>query len=443
MNYKEALEYLNSFIDYEKTGFTSLEPFKLDRMRYLAGAFGNPENSFRSIHVAGTKGKGSITSFIGSILKESGFSVGVYTSPHLSDPRERIKINGNFMMKSEFSFYVSQIKSKLGMLDLNFSPTFFEIYTLLAFNYFRDKKIDFGIIEVGLGGRLDATNIINSEISVISPISYDHMNILGEDLEKIAYEKSGIIKKESIVLSAPQEERALRVIEEKAASLGAKLILVGEDILFKELYHNKEKEVFSVYGPFEKYEHCKASLIGQHQVVNAACAVGVADILRDKGERVTEEAIKKGLKNAKNPARCEIVSRDPLMLLDGAQNKESAKALKKTIKRNFNRKNISLILGMSKDKDVEGLVDELSPLASKVFLTKAKIDRALEPKNIKKFINGKKVILTDSVEEALEKVTTFSQKKDLIVICGSFFVVGEARESILSKKYNEKENLTL
>ncbi|MGB2706060.1 MAG: folylpolyglutamate synthase/dihydrofolate synthase family protein [Candidatus Omnitrophota bacterium] len=439
MDYPEAVRYLDSFIDYEKIGYKGRELFNLERMWRLAEIFNNPQDSFPVIHISGTKGKGSIASFISGILKEAGFNVGLYTSPHLIEPRERIKINNETINEDDFAFCAGGIKRKLDSENLGFSPTYFEIYTLLAFNYFKAEKIDFGVIEVGLGGRLDATNIVKPLISVVTPISYDHTHILGNSLEKIAFEKSGIIKTGCVVISAPQEEEALEVIRKKCESLNTPLILVGRDVGFKEIYHDSEKEIFDIRGIFTRYKHCTSRLLGRHQVINAACAVAAIESLEKTMSPSTDpnqprrlirgrltNGIKKGLEKTENPARCEVIARNPYIILDGAQNRASANALKETIKRNFNYKRLILVLGILKEKDIRGVCEELAPLADSVILTKAKIERAEEPRSIARFTKAKFVTLTDSVGEAMEKAQVSAGPEDMILVAGSFFVAGEA-----------------
>ena len=438
MNYKEALRYLDSFIDYEKIGYEGREAFDLERMRRLARIFGNPQGSFPVIHIAGTKGKGSIAAFISNILKEARFSIGLYTSPHLTDPRERIRINNVMIGEDDLAYHADEIKRKLDRENLSFPPTFFEIYTLLAFNYFKSKKIDYGVIEAGLGGRLDATNIVQPLISVISPISYDHTHILGDSLKKIALEKSGIIKKGCVTVSAPQEDSVLKVIRKQCEAMEAKFILVGKDIKAKEVYHDSEKEIFDIHGISGNYKHCVSHLLGRHQILNAACAVGIAESLKRRGAEITEENIKSGLGKTENPGRCEVIARNPYVILDGAQNRASANALKEMINRNFNYKRLILVLGISKDKDIKGVCEELVSLAAAVILTKADIERGREPREIEKFITDKNVFLRESVREALTKGKALATIDDLILITGSFFVLGEAK-----KMKHEKEKLAI
>ena len=427
MNYKEALAFLDSFTDYEKIGYKNRKAFRLGRVHRLAAAFSNPEKSFLSIHIAGTKGKGSIAAFTASILKEAGFRVGLYTSPHLQDLRERIRLNGEMIAKDDFIFHAGEIKEKIRKENLKFPPTFFEVCTILAFNYFRAKKIDYAVLETGLGGRLDATNIVGGFVSVISPVSFDHMHVLGRSLDRIAFEKCGIIKTGCVTVSAPQEKDAFEVIRKKCKSLNARLISVGKEITFKERLFDSEKEVFDIRGTLEHYQDLSSRLLGRHQIINASCAVGVAEALIKKGAKISSEHMKRGIEKTENPARCEIVSRKPYLVLDGAQNRASAKALGETIKRNFDSRRLILVLGISRDKDIKGLCEELVPLADLVILTKAKADRAEEPRSIKKFITDKKVILTDSVREALRRARAAADANDMILVTGSFFVIGEAK----------------
>lgn len=434
MHYKEAIQYLNSFVDYEKIGYKEAGIFSVDRMRKLAHLFDNPEKSFQAIHITGTKGKGSVASFVFNILKDARFRVGLYTSPHLVTPRERIRFNDEMISEDDLVSSASEIKDSIGKHKLGFSPTYFEIYTLLAFNYFRKKKIDFGVIEVGLGGRLDATNIVKSASSVITPISYDHTEILGNTLEKIAEEKTDIIKKDSIVISAPQSAAVLDVIKKKCKAQGVELVLVGKDIRTEDVYHDSGKEIFNIETALARYENCESRLLGAHQVMNAASAVGAAEALIKKGVKISKENIKNGIKTTGIPARCEVVSVKPYIVLDGAQNKKSAEALKETIKRNFKYKRLILILGVSRGKDIKGICEELAPLANEIVLTKAKTQRAECPRDIGNFIKGKNIFFTDSVREAIKKAEAQASVNDMILVTGSFFVIGEAKEIGFAKE---------
>ncbi|MCQ9206594.1 MAG: bifunctional folylpolyglutamate synthase/dihydrofolate synthase [Omnitrophica bacterium] len=427
MNKGDRVEYLNSFVDYEKIGHKARESFDLDRMRRLAGIFGNPERSFPAIHVAGTKGKGSTASFIANILEEAGFRVGLYTSPHVTDARERIKINSETISEPDLAHQAGIARQLLEENEPGFDPTYFEIYTAIAFNYFREKKIDYGVIEAGLGGRLDATNIVEPAVSIITPISYDHVRILGNTLADIASEKSGIIKRGATVVSAPQEAEALSVIRMACESSGVRLVLVGRDVGIKEVRGDYEKEIFNVRGAFEDYRNCRIHLIGRHQTINATSAIAAAECLREKGVAISGENIKNGIEKTRIPARCEVIGKKPYIIIDGAQNKASARALKETIRRNFKYEKLILVLGASKGKDIKGMCEELVPVADRIILTKAKSERGEEPAAIGEFMQNKVAATTDSVEKAIKEAEKTAGAEDAIVVTGSFYVAAEAR----------------
>ncbi|MDP3804208.1 MAG: folylpolyglutamate synthase/dihydrofolate synthase family protein [Candidatus Omnitrophota bacterium] len=430
MTYPEALQYLDSFANYEKKdSYDYKGSFSIDRMKALASTLGNPQDEIKSIHIAGTKGKGSTAAIIYSILKEAGFKVGLYTSPHLVSFRERIRINDSMISEDDIVNILERIDRALAGFKDD-PPSFFEIYTALCFVYFKEKKVDFAVYETGLGGRLDATNIVHPLVSVITPISYEHTDKLGSTLREIAAEKGGIIKDDSVCVLAPQEPEALRALEKICNEKKTKLIHVGKEINYKEFKADAESEEFSVFGVFGEYPRLLTRLLGSHQVVNSATAIGAIEALRFSGITIPMEAVRKGIESARWPGRLEIVGRKPLVILDGAQNRASALALANAVKKIFKHKNLILVLGVSKDKDVKGILDELLPISDFVVLTKSKvIERALEPVKIREFIGeDKKVLLTSGIEEALSKVKELAKPEDLILITGSLFLVGEARD---------------
>lgn len=437
MTYPEALSYLNSFINYEKqSSYDYNKSFKLDKMRYLASLLGDPQKGIRSVHVAGTKGKGSTSAIIHSILKEAGFNVGLYTSPHLVSFRERIRINDCLISEEDISSRIEKVKGAIEKMG-NDKPSFFEIYTALAFLYFKEKRVDFAVYEVGLGGRLDATNIIEPLVSAITPISYEHTDKLGNTLREIASEKGGIIKNNSICVVAPQEKEALTTLADICKAKEAKMITVGKDILFEELEANSERELFNVFGIFSEYPLLETRLLGSHQVINSATAIGAIEALRFHNIMIPFEAIREGVKNVRWQGRLEVIAKWPLVVLDGAQNRASALSLTAAIKRQFRYKNLILILGASKDKDIKGMLGELLPIADSIVLTKSKIvERACEPAKMRELAGSKNkdVSLTSNVREALDKASSLAYPEDLILITGSLFVVGEARD-ILIKEY--------
>jgi len=450
MTYPEVTQYLESFINYEKiASWPYKESLKLERLRDFLAEIGNPQDNLKCIHVAGTKGKGSTCAFIAYILKASGFKAGLYTSPHLADFRERIRILGartryskdfeGMISQEELVSLVEELKPAIEKYNQNsqYGPlSFFEVYTALAFAYFKKEKVDFAVLETGLGGRLDATNIVNPLVCAITSISYDHTHKLGNTIKEISGEKAGIIKRQKakgkrqnlIVISAPQEKEAIEVISSRCKQEKVKLYLVGKDLTFVGNRKN-----FKVNGIFHRYPDLKIRLIGKHQLINAAVAIGTIEALRHYDIKISTDAIRKGLSDTLWPGRCEIINRVPLVVLDGAQNVSSSIALKNTIRENFKYKNLILVLGISKDKDIPGICSELTSLADELILTQAKNPRAARAdfleKVIKKQTPGfrKPVIKTATVAEAKTKALSLAKSQDLILVCGSLFVVGEFR----------------
>lgn len=455
MTYPETIQYLESFINYEKIpAYPYKESLKLERIKDFLTNIDNPQDVLKCIHIAGTKGKGSTCAFIAYILKEAGYRVGLYTSPHLSDCRERIRILDHRLSASshpptrDFEGMISQEE----LVDLvtrlkpaierynqgsKYGPlSFFEVYTALAFTYFKAKKVDFAVLETGLGGRLDATNVVNPLVVAITPISYEHTQKLGNTLGEIAAEKAGIIKPQAasckphnpIVISAPQDEEAFRVIRERCEAVAARLYAVNKDI-----FYEKRDGGFSLLGLSGEYPNLKIQLLGEHQAINAAVAVGVIEALRFYDIYVGIDSIREGLYNTLWPGRCEVVAENPRIVLDGAQNIASARALKGAVKENFKYERLILVLGISKDKDIQGICREICPVADIVILTKAENPRAANVEIIEQIIRNQKpeyrkqIIKTDNVKEAKALAKRVAKEEDLVLVCGSLFVAGEFR----------------
>lgn len=437
MTYSEALEYLNSFINYEQVdSYNYKSSLKIDRMRRFAALLGDPQKYTSAIHIAGSKGKGSTASYTYSILKKAGYKTGLYTSPHLISFRERIRIDDEFISEDDLCRILEKIKGLIERFMNDDRPSFFEVYTALAYLYFKEKKVDFAVYEVGLGGRLDATNLIEPLVCAITPLSYEHTDKLGNTLEEIAFEKCGIIKNGSICVSAPQEKSALKVIEDVCRQRSSKLFVVGKDIFFEEVSSSYREEIFNISGVFNKYQMLCSNLIGSHQMINAAVAVGVIEALKVHGINIAADAVKKGIENAKWEGRLEVISEKPFVIIDGAQNRASARCLADAIKKLFKFNKLILVLGVSKDKDLNGILEELLPIADSLYLTRANVSaRALDPARIKTAIekierNARNPTLTTSVKEAVNGALLKANKDDLIMITGSLFVAGEARECL-------------
>ncbi len=451
MIYRQALSYLNSFVNYEKKdSYSYQESFRLERVEGFLRLLGNPQNSLKCLHIAGTKGKGSACVFAANILRAAGRRAGLYTSPHLLDVRERIRIlNPKFKIqnskstkfegnitKNEITSLVERLKpviEKYNRVSKAGALTFFEVWTALAFLYFKEKQVDYAVLETGLGGRLDATNTVNPLVCGITPISYDHMQYLGNTLKQIAKEKAGIIKErqsarapehQMAVISALQEKEAQEVIRKRCAEKKAKLYEIGQDIIWQERGFRAGGQSFDLQGIKRRYNNLEIRLLGRHQLGNAALAAGMVEALGD--QRIKVAHIRHGLKAARWPGRLEVVSRNPYIVLDGAQNAASALALKEAIRDNFRYQRLILVMGVSRDKDISGLAAEFYDFCDIVVLTKSANPRAALPRDLAGYFPGKEIFLSDSLKKAMAQAKSIAQKKDLILITGSLFVVGEA-----------------
>lgn len=435
MTYQKAVRYLNSFINYEKKKKFPYNELCLKKIRVILGYLGNPHKKIKAIHVAGTKGKGSTSVFISSILRNAGYKTGLYTSPHLHDFRERITINGRLISKKDLITLVGKLKLTIDKYALRNqdAPTFFEIYTILAFYYFYLKKVDFMVLETGIGGRLDATNVITPLVSVITPISYEHKDKLGGTLTKIAKEKAAIIKRGSIAISAEQPKAARKVIEETASRIKSRLFTVSRDICFYENKFDGKHQYFKVKSAFNVYNNLKTILLGRHQLMNATSAIAAVEALKFKGIIIEPPAIKKGISSTSWAGRLELISRNPFIVLDGAQNKASAEVLKDAVLKFFDYKRLILILGISRDKDIKGICSVLQKISDIIILTKANHPRATPISYLKKFISkskNKKIHLIEEVENALALAVKEAKKNDLVLVTGSLFVVAQARSVV-------------
>jgi folylpolyglutamate synthase/dihydrofolate synthase len=423
MNYDEALQYIHSTWKFgSKLG--------LENVKELLRRLDNPQDKFPSIHVAGTNGKGSVTSMIAHILYYAGYRVGMFISPYLENFTERIQVDLREIPRDDLARITQKVKAIVDDMvkeGLN-HPTEFEIVTAIGFTYFAEKKVDIAVVEVGLGGRLDATNVLKPIVSVITSISYDHMDILGDTLGKIAYEKAGIIKEGVPVVSYPQLLEAAQVIRQVAAEKKAPLTEVSPaQIEIKE--QGFDKQIFDFTFENEHYWDLKITLPGEHQFINAATALTTIMIAQKSGLSIEREAIYAGLGKTVWPGRLEKLCGQPLIIIDGAHNASGANALARAIKDNFEGKKIILVLGILKDKDVEAIIKSICPLVSTVIVTTPDSSRAMSPEELAKKVKAycKNVIVESNADKALDIGMQTLGEDEVMLVSGSLYLVGRAR----------------
>ncbi|MBL8077174.1 MAG: bifunctional folylpolyglutamate synthase/dihydrofolate synthase [Anaerolineales bacterium] len=420
--YNNSLDYLYSFVDYSLKHSSELAKadFSLDRMFALMESLGNPQKKYPIIHVAGTKGKGSVSALCASGLKFAGYKVGLYTSPHLLDYCERIQIDGEPISHEQLNELIEEIKPHVAKIE---KLTTFEITTALAFMAFAKYGVTAAVFEVGLGGRLDATNVVTPKVSVITSLSYDHTAVLGNTLTLIAGEKAGIIKEGVPVVSSPQKDEALVVLERVAREKNSPLTLTGRDVTFEFIGSSLEGQEFHVER--SNVQTFNVPLLGSHQIENAVTAYTA---LKASGIPVTDEQIQKGFSQVKWPARFEVVRRDPPVIFDSAHNQDSFERLSETLETYFPGKKVYLIFGASEDKNIPGMFAALKSKIAKIIVTRADHPRALEVEQIQKLAEqaGAEHEAIVPVKAALARALDLSSKDGSIVLsAGSMFVTAE------------------
>lgn len=427
MNYPESLEYLYSLA---RLGIK----LGLDNTTRLLDYFGNPQLKTPTIHIAGTNGKGSTAAFVESILRASGYRVGLYTSPHILDFRERIQINRQLMAPEELSQWVATLKQ--ASEDLEISPTFFEFATVMAFLHFDRQETAWNVVEVGMGGRLDSTNLCQGRVCIITPISRDHESSLGTRMSQIAKEKAAIIKHPCTVICGSQEKEVIQVIQDQSRSHNASLLQLGKDFQVITQSHSIQSQVFDFNSPKIWYKGLEISLGGRHQSVNAGLAIAACSTLNDPF--ITEQTIRQGLKTAVWSGRLEICTANPSLILDGAHNLDSFKRLTAYLSELFPRKRKIWVFGIMKDKPLVEITELISEYADYIVLTQPKGDRSVAPKQARKAFASftKPVDLVDEIPMALERAYQVAEPDDLIIVTGSLFTVAEAKQVIDNQTYN-------
>jgi len=441
MDYRKALDYVLSFADFERwPGAGYAERWDLRRMEELLGRLGSPHLSRRTIHIAGSKGKGSTAAMIASALSAAGFQTGLYTSPHLHTMRERIKVDDRLITEQEFADVVSELKPHIEATNRGEygELSTFEILTALAFCQFEQAGVNFQVLETGLGGRLDATNVTLPEICVLTSISLDHTAVLGDTIAEIAGEKAGIIKSGVTVVSSPQSQEAAEVIREVCAKADARLVSVGEDVTWKSNESNLGTQSFRVKGLKGEYE-LTIPLLGEYQLENAATAVAALE-----AASIGKEHIISGLANTSWGGRLEILQEEPLLVVDGAHNGDSAQRLVHSLQRYFQFERAILILGTSADKNSGAMISEFAPFFDRVITTTSQHPRATDSRELAaKFArHGVESQATKNVEQAILEAVAQAGKDDLICATGSLFLVAEIIEhvkGIVGERYPNME----
>jgi dihydrofolate synthase/folylpolyglutamate synthase len=448
--YNLALDYLYSFVDYSLKHSSELAKadFNLDRMFALMESLGNPQSKYPIIHVAGTKGKGSVSALCAAGLKAAGYKTGLYTSPHLEDYTERIQVNGEPISHEQLCDLVDEIKPYVAKIE---KLTTFEITTALAFLAFAKYGVDAAVFEVGLGGRLDATNVVTPKVSVIASLSYDHMAVLGNTLTLIAGEKAGIIKEGVPVVSSPQKDEALEVLLRVANSRNCKFVLIGRDVKYERVKASLEGQTIRLdalrsstslragFPPSAKDLELSIPLLGKHQIENAATAYTA---LKLSGIPITDEQIQAGFSRVQWPARFEIARLEPPVIFDSAHNQDSFAKMRETLEENFPGRMVYLIFGASEDKNIPGMFAEMKSKIKKIIVTRADHPRALSVDHIRGFAEqaGAESEAVVPVSEALRRALELSAKDGSIVLsAGSMFVTAEVMKEW--KSLNESAKL--
>jgi len=425
MNYKEAMEYITNTAKFGSN-------YGLQRTEKILEFLGDPHKKLKCIHIAGTNGKGSTTAMISKILIEEGYKVGMYTSPFLEEFEERIQVDGKNIPKEHLSEMVSEVAEAVDkVIALGYDhPTEFEIITCTMFLYFYIEKVDFAVVEVGLGGRLDSTNVIVPMVSVITSISFDHMNILGDSLEQIALEKAGIIKEGVPVVLFPQEEESLRVVEKACDEKNSKLIKIAADSAqYSETVGYRQR--ISLNTNEERYD-ILLSLLGKHQLLNCAVAVNTIEELRKQGVKIRKESIISALSKVEWHGRLEVMNSKPLVVIDGAHNIDGIKKLRASVERHFKYEKLILILGILADKQVEEMIETIAPLAERIIAVTPNSERAQIAEELKAVIDmhNVKCEAVEDYKEAYLRALNYCDNDDLLLISGSLYMIGDMRKII-------------
>lgn len=440
-SYSQAIAYLSNRTDYEKEKPPryNTATFSLDKMEKLLSLLGNPHKKIRTVHIAGTKGKGSTATMLARMLEANGYKVGLYTSPHVVHLHERIAVNSQQISEQQMYALLNRAYAAIEKVAATAPPSFFEVMTALALMHFADSKVDVAVIETGLGGRLDSTNVITPEVIGITSLSIDHQAQLGDNIASIAKEKAGIFKAGVPILTVQQHPDAMRVLKTQADAVKAPLAVTGRDIDFSFRFETSRE-----HGPHNriclttatsKFEHLQVPLHGKHQAINCGLALAMLDKLKTKGYKIDNEKAVAGLEKVSLIGRMEIISTNPRIIIDGAHNAASIEALMQAIGQSIPYDSMVVIFGCNEDKDVKGMLAQLQFGADKVVFTRSNSAKSMSPEKLAELYNemcGKMCQCASSLGEALMLAKSAVSGEDLICITGSFYLIGQAKMRFMS-----------
>lgn len=451
--YEAALDYLMGRVNVERARPERVdrEIFKLDRMRAMLAEMSDPQNSVKFVHVAGSKGKGSVCEMVAACLSACGYTTGLYTSPHLVDIRERIRIGSHVIPYADFVSCLARAATAADAVEKDHGEaTYFELLTALALAYFQEQAIDVAVMEVGLGGRLDSTNVITPEVTAVTAIQLEHTQLLGDTLELIASEKAGIFKPGVPALTIPQQKpEVIEALRAAATQAGAPFMVLGADIDFNYRFE-ASRELgphvrVCLTTPRSNFEHLPVPLKGEHQAFNCGLALAILDALRTRGFETPERLVTQGLSRTPNPGRIELISSTPRIVVDGAHNPESIHALMRSLGAHLKYDSLVVIFGCAQDKNIPGMLAKLALGADKVIFTKASgTPRAADPRDLqRKFIevasNNKMTQVAATLKDALNIAARAVARDDMICVTGSFYLAGEAKKLLIDKSRREQE----
>jgi dihydrofolate synthase / folylpolyglutamate synthase len=417
MTYSQSLDFL---FHCQQKGMK----FGLETIQSLLSRIGNPEGKFPSIHIAGTNGKGSTAALLESVLRKSGYRTALYTSPHLIDLRERIRVAGRRISRPDFVRILDRIKPSIEAVG----ASYFEALTAAAFDHFASQKTDAAVIETGLGGRLDATNVVHPVAVVITEIGRDHTNFLGNTLESITAEKAGILKPGVPCVAGTGKSRVAALLEKAAAARPCPIVFSGRSVVVRKARSTDEGSWFDASGGDFRYENLRLNLLGRHQIENARTVLAVAEVLRKRGFEIPEKAVREGFAGVVWRARLEVLRRDPLVLLDSGHNPDGIRTLARAVRSLFRYRRFILVFGVLADKDYRSMLGTIAPLADEIILTRPHSERAADPESLARLrcLKGRRVSVIPDIARAWAAALGSARKEDLVCGTGSMYFVGEA-----------------